>query len=85
MFDYKVEYVYTTQKKSKWYEASKNTLNAWSLSKELEALLIEYDEKGFEPINISPINSYEAYAAGGLSGTKTDGLLVTFKKKPVLQ
>ena len=82
MFDYKVEYVFASKEKSKWYEASKNPVDAWTLAKELEALLVEYDNKGFEPINISPINSYEIVHAS-FAGTKTDGLLVTFKRKPV--
>jgi len=77
MYDYKVEYVYTKEMNKKWYQAT-GPLDSWSLAKELEALLLEYKEKGYEVLNISPIQSSENNGAAYIS--KTDGLLVTFKK-----
>jgi len=38
MYDYKVEYVYTKEMNKKWYQST-GPLDAWSLAKELEALL----------------------------------------------
>ena len=78
MYDYKVEYVYTKEMNKKWYQSS-GPLDAWTLSKELEALLLEYKEKGYEVFNISPIQTFDVIS-GSFAGTKTDGLLVTFKK-----
>ena len=40
MFPYKVEYIYASPEKKKWYQ-SKNPVDAWTLAKELEALLVE--------------------------------------------
>lgn len=74
---YKVEYIYTEEQKSKWYESNKK-LDAWSLAKELEALLLEYEEKGYKVFSIEPIITTERTAHG--PSTKTDGLMVVFEK-----
>ena len=79
MYDYKVEYVYTREMNKKWYQST-SPLDAWSLAKELEALLLQYKEDGYEVLNISPIQNSEVIS-GSFAVTKTDGLLVTFKKK----
>jgi len=76
MYDYKV---YTREMNKKWYQST-GPLDSWSLAKELEALLLEYKVKGYEVLNISPIQSTENIGAVYLSKTDGDGLLVTFKK-----
>ena len=78
MYDYKVEYVYTKEINKKWYQ-SKGPLDAWTLAKEMEALLIDHKEKGYELVDISPIQTFEIVQSS-FAGSKTDGLLVTFKK-----
>ena len=47
MSRYKVEYVHTEKKKGKWYQETTH-VDSWSLAKELEALLLEYDKKGYK-------------------------------------
>ena len=78
-YTYKVEYLYTEKEKGKWYQGKK-MVDGWTLAKEMEALLLEYEKKNYELENITPIVTT---AADGMSGTKTDGLLVVMKKLKV--
>ena len=78
MYPYKVEYIYDSSEKKKWYQ-SKNPVDAWTLSKELEALLVESHSKGYELANITPILTHEVIH-GSFAGSRTDGLIVTFRK-----
>jgi len=80
MSKYKVEYINSEKIKSKWYEDTKDHVDTWSLAKELEALLLEYDSRGYKVLTIEPIVTpvrMAEYAAG----TKTDGLMVVFEKR----
>ncbi|MCO6489634.1 MAG: hypothetical protein J5I98_14560 [Phaeodactylibacter sp.] len=79
MYPYKVEYIYASSEKKKWYQ-SKNPVDAWTLAKELEALLVEFHAKGYELANITPILTHEVIH-GSFAGTRTDGLMVTFRQK----
>ncbi|MEZ5058633.1 MAG: hypothetical protein R2879_16480 [Saprospiraceae bacterium] len=74
MFDYKVEYLPTSHYKKKWYM---NKVDGLKLAKELEAMLIEYDEKGYELLKMDSIVTTEPSTAQ----TSTDGMLLVFKKK----
>ncbi|MEZ4950123.1 MAG: hypothetical protein R2784_12150 [Saprospiraceae bacterium] len=74
MFDYKVEYLPTSHYKKKWYM---NKVIGLKLAKELEAMLIEYDEKGYELLKMDSIVTTEPSTAQ----TSTDGMLLVFKKK----
>ncbi len=78
MYPYKVEYIYASSERRKWYQ-SKNPVDAWTLSKELEALLIELHDEGYELVNITPILTHEMVHAS-YPATRTDGLMVTFRK-----
>lgn len=78
MYPYKVEYIYASSEKRKWYQ-SKNPVDAWTLSKELEALLIELHAEGYELVNITPILTHERVHAS-YPATRTDGLMATFRK-----
>lgn len=76
-YPYKVEYIFASAEKKKWYE-SPNAVDAWTLSKELEALLLEYHSKGYALTNITPIQTSDA-----MGYSRTDGLMVTFKKSDI--
>ena len=77
-YTYKVEYIYTSKEKGKWYQ-NKNQVDGWTLAKEMEALLLEYESKGYELDKMSQIVS--AHSPDGMTyGTKTDGLLLVLKK-----
>ncbi|MCO6478374.1 MAG: hypothetical protein J5I94_17220 [Phaeodactylibacter sp.] len=78
MYPYKVEYIYAAPEKRKWYQ-SKNPVDAWTLAKELEALLVESHSNGYELINITPILTHEVIQ-GSFAASRTDGLMVTFQK-----
>lgn len=78
MHPYKVEYIYTNQERKKWYQ-SRSKVDAWSLSKELEALLAEYHERGYELVSINPILTVEVIHSS-FAASRTDGLMVTFKE-----
>lgn len=78
MYPYKVEYIYASSERRKWYQ-SKGPLDAWTLTKELEALLVESHSKGYELVSITPILTYEKVHAS-YPATRTDGLMVTFRK-----
>jgi hypothetical protein len=79
MDKYKVEYISSEKVKSKWFEVTKSHVDSWTLAKELEALLVEYDQRGYKVLNIESIVT--PVALGNGAGTKTDGLLVVFEKK----
>lgn len=78
MYPYRVEYIYASPEKKKWYQ-SKNPVDAWTLAKELEALLLELHEEGYELANITPILTHDL-VHGSYPGTRTDGLMVTFRQ-----
>ena len=73
-----MEYIYADSEKKKWYQ-SKNPIDAWTLAKELEALLVELHDEGYELANITPILTHELIH-GSYPATRTDGLMVTFRK-----
>lgn len=75
---YKVEYVDSEKVKSKWYEDSKH-VDTWTLAKELEALLLDYDKRNYKVLTIQPIITPVTFGSG--AGTKTDGLMVVFEKE----
>ena len=73
-----MEYIYAASEKKKWYQ-SKNPIDAWTLAKELEALLVELHDEGYELADITPILTHELIH-GSYPATRTDGLMVTFRK-----
>lgn len=78
---YKVEYISTVREKGKWYQSGKNAVDAWTMAKEFEAMLTEYDRAGYELFSFEPlITSSDPSDAMGL-GTRTDGILVVLKEK----
>lgn len=81
MSKYKVEYIHTEKVKSKWYEQPRSAVDTWSLAKELEALLLEYEKLNYKVLSIEPILVPTPLQNGG-GGTKTDGLMVVFEKEP---
>ncbi|MCB0599250.1 MAG: hypothetical protein H6557_24580 [Lewinellaceae bacterium] len=83
MYPYKVEYIYASSEKRKWYQ-SKGPVDAWTLAKELEALLVESHSKGYELANITPILTHEMVQAS-YPATRTDGLMVTFRKAETME
>ncbi len=83
MSRYKVEYVLTEKIKSKWYQETKTHVDTWSLAKELEALLLEYEKRNYKVLTIQSIVTPVKFGAGG-AGSKTDGLIVVFEKEPDL-
>lgn len=80
MSRYKVEYIHTEKIKSRWYETPKSPVDTWSLAKELEALLLEYEKLGYRVLTIEPILIPINLPNGG-GGSKTDGLMVVFEKE----
>lgn len=74
---YKVEYVHTEKINSKWYESPKSQVDSWSLAKELEALLLKYEQLGYKVFSIEPITTPVRIGDG--TGSKTDGLIVVFE------
>lgn len=77
MYPYKVEYIYAAPEKRKWYQ-SKNPVDAWTLAKELEALLVESHSNGYQLVSITPILTHEIVHAS-YPATRTNGLIVTFR------
>jgi hypothetical protein len=71
---FKVEYISTAPDHNKWYKV-KNIVDSWTLAKELEALLLEYDSNGYEPISTEAIQS-----PNQMGQQRTDGIMVIFKK-----
>ena len=78
MYPYKVEYIYASSEKKNWYQ-SKNPVDAWTLAKELEALLVESHSKGYELVDIAPVLTHEIIQ-GSFAASRTDGLIVTFRQ-----
>ena len=78
MYPYKVEYIFASSEKKKWYQ-SKGPVDAWTLAKELEALLVESHSKGYELVSITPVLTHEMIHAS-YPATRTDGLIVTFRQ-----
>ena len=75
MPSYKVEYIHTSPEHKKWYKVKKK-VDGLTLKSELEALLLEYSQKGYKVISI------ESIQVGTMEGTTiTDGLIVVFEKK----
>lgn len=79
MSRYKVEYVHTEKINSKWYENTKAHVDTWSLAKELEALLLKYEQLNYKVLSIEPIIT--PVLIGNGTGSKTDGLIVVFEKE----
>jgi hypothetical protein len=82
MAKYKVEYINTEKIKSKWYQETKTHVDTWSLAKELEALLLEYENRGYKLFIIEPIVAPVRMADGVSS--KTDGLMIVFEKEIIV-
>lgn len=78
MKKYKVEFVASDEVNSKWYEETEH-VDSWSLAKELEALLNEYEKNDYKVISIQQITTPVSMNQG--AGSKTDGLLVVFEKE----
>jgi len=81
MARYKVEYVNAEKIKSKWYQETKTHVDTWTLAKELEALLLEYEKRNYKVLTIEPIVT----PVSGHSGSKTDGLIIVFEKDKPMQ
>ncbi len=81
MARYKVEYINSEKVKSKWYQGTASHVDAWTLAKELEALLLEYEDRGYKVLTIEPIVTPIRVGEG--AGAKTDGLMVVFEKETV--
>jgi hypothetical protein len=79
MAKYKVEYINTEKIESKWYQETKTHIDTWSLAKELEALLLEYESRGYKLFTIESIVAPVRMVDGVSS--KTDGLMVVFEKE----
>ncbi len=79
MGKYKVEYIHSEKVKSKWYQGTKTHVDTWSLAKELEALLIDYEERNYRVLTIEPV--VVPIACGNGAGSKTDGFMVVFEKE----
>lgn len=79
MAKYKVEYINSEKIKSKWYQYTKEHVDTWSLAKELEALLLEYENRGYKVLAIQSIVTPVRMSDG--AGSKTDGLMVVFEKE----
>jgi len=75
MHRYKVEYVHTEPDNKKWYK-QKNAVDGWTLAKEIEALLAEYETKGYKVLSIESIESISTMGVH-----RTDGILVVFEKE----
>lgn len=78
MSRYKVEHITTEEVRSKWYDIEKTFVDTWSLAKELEALIIEYENKNYKVLTIESVVTPVAYGQG--TGSKTEGLIVVFEK-----
>ena len=78
MSRYKVEYIQSEAIKSKWY-VTKSHVDTWTLAKELEALLLEYEQRKYKVLTIEPI--VIPVNQGNGAGSKTDGLMVVFEKE----
>jgi hypothetical protein len=74
MFDFKVEYIPTSQYKQKWYLQKVDGLK---LAKEIEAMLIEYDQKGYDLITMESITSGNP----STHTSQTDGMMLVFRKR----
>ncbi len=72
--NYKVEYLHTTKESKKWYN-SPNPVDGWTLAKELEACIVEYESKGYDVHTVQAINTTTE-----VGGAITDGVLVVFKR-----
>lgn len=71
---YKVEYISTPPDHHKWYKVE-NVVDSWTLAKELEALLLEYDQNGYKVISTESI-----YTPNKMGQNRTDGIMVFFEK-----
>jgi len=81
MAKYKVEYINSEKIKAKWYEETKTHVDTWTLAKELEALLLEYESRGYKVHTIESIVVPVETEYG--AGSKTDGLMIVFEKEIV--
>ncbi|MCB0662120.1 MAG: hypothetical protein KDC24_05235 [Saprospiraceae bacterium] len=75
MFDFKVEYLPTSQYKKKWYIQNVDGLK---LAKETEALLLEYHNNGYDLFKMETIISSNP---ANQTSSQTDGILLVFRKR----
>lgn len=74
MFEIKVEYLPTSQYKEKWYLQKVDGLK---LAKEMEAIILEYKNKGYDLFNMETIISGNP----STNTSQTDGVILVFRKK----
>ena len=81
MFPYKVVYLESSKigRVRKW-TISGSPLDGPATAKDLEALLVEQAEQGYELVSITPMESTH-YLKTGVPVQATAGFVVTFKKK----
>ena len=77
MYPYRVLYVESTymRRGSDWKKSGK--LDGFSTSKEIEALILEQNEEGYELVSITPLAG--TIIASPYSINTTTGFIVTFK------
>lgn len=80
MYSYKTVFLESTFVQKKGRSTVKGHVDAWTTSRDLEALLIEEDKSGFELVTVSPVNS-NVVGAMGYPVTVTIGLIVTLRRK----
>ncbi|MDH3650852.1 MAG: hypothetical protein OEQ53_14295 [Saprospiraceae bacterium] len=78
MYPYKVVFVENTFLKKTVGQIRKGNVDGMTTSKELEALLVEKHEEGFELKDISPVNGLVVSSPYSINTTL--GFMVTFKK-----
>ncbi len=80
MKPYKVAFVASTfQARKALTFKNEGVVNGYTLSRDLEALILEEDKAGYELVNLSPVASnVEKF---GMSLSITQGMLVTFRAK----
>ena len=80
MYPYKVIYLEGTFLKKRGTQIPKGQLDGLDTSKELEALIIEQSNNGFELVSVAPIIG-EVFVSYPSTTSTTTGFMVTFKKK----